>query len=53
MTPAQLQYLHDVARQLDAAPAGGGERGQIVARAAQALGKSPKTLYGLLRKHVG
>ena len=53
MTPAQLQYLHDVARQLDAAPAGGGERGQIVARAAQALGKSAKTLYGLLRKHVG
>lgn len=53
MTPAQLQFLHDVARQLDAAPAGGGERGQIVARAADALGKSAKTLYGLLRKHAG
>lgn len=53
MTPAQLQYLHDVARDLDAAPAAGGDRGQIVARASQVLGKSPKTLYALLRKHVG
>lgn len=53
MTAAQLQYLHDVARQLDAAAAAGGERGQIVARAAQALGKSTKTLYALLRKHTG
>lgn len=53
MNPAQLQYLHDVARQLDAAPAGGGERGQIVARAADALGKSAKTLYALLRKYAG
>ena len=53
MTPAQLQYLHDVARDLDAAPAADGARGQIVARASKALGKSPKTLYALLRKHAG
>ena len=53
MDAAQLQYLHDVARELDAAPTAGGERGRIVARAAQALGKSAKTLYALLRKHTG
>ena len=30
MTPAQLHYLRDVARKLEAAPASGGERGRIV-----------------------
>ena len=53
MTPAHIRYLHEVARQLDAAPAVGGERGRIVARAAETLGKSAKTVYALLRRHAG
>ena len=53
MTPAQLHYLRDVARKLEAAPASGGERGRIVARAAETLGKTAKTVYSLLRKHTG
>lgn len=53
LTPAQQSFLHEVAKQLAAAPAVGGERGCIVARAAEALGKSTKSVYSLLKKHTG
>lgn len=53
LTPSQIAYLHGIARELNAAPPGGGARGYIVERAALALGKSKKTLYDLLRKHAG
>ncbi len=53
LTPAQTAYLHDLARELSAAPASGGARTALVARAAETLGKSPKTVYALLKRHTG
>ena len=53
LTSAQAGFLHDLARELAAAPASGGARTALVARAAETLGKSPKTVYALLKKHTG
>lgn len=53
LTPAQTAYLHDLAHELSAAPASGGARTALVARAAETLGKSPKTVYALLKRHTG
>ncbi len=53
LTPAQTGFLHDLAREMAAAPASGGARTALVARAAETLGKSPKTVYGLLKKYAG
>ena len=53
LTPAQTAFLHDLARELSAAPASGGARTALVARAAETLGKSPKTVYGLLKRYTG
>lgn len=53
LAPAQTAFLHDLARELSAAPASGGARTALVARAAETLGKSPKTVYALLKKYTG
>lgn len=53
LTPAQTLLLHELARELSAAPATGGARPALVARAAEALGRSPKTVYALLRTVAG
>lgn len=53
LTPAQTAFLHDLARELSAAPASVGARTALVARAAETLGKSPKTVYGLLKRYTG
>ena len=53
LTPAQTGFLHDLAREMAAAPASGGARTALVARAAEVLGKSPKTVYALLKKYAG
>lgn len=53
LTPAQTAFLHDLAHELSAAPASGGARTALVTRAAETLGKSPKTVYGLLKKYAG
>lgn len=53
LTPAQTGFLHDLARELSAAPASGGARTALVARAAETLGKSPKTVYALLKRYTG
>ena len=52
LSTAQMARLHDLARELAAAPAGAGERGRLVARAAGELGRSVKTVYALLRRHT-
>lgn len=53
LTPAQTAFLHDLAREMAAAPASGGARTALVARAAETLGKNPKTVYALLKKYAG
>lgn len=53
LTPAQTLLLHELARDMDAAPPTGGARPALVARAAEALGRSPKTVYALLRRVTG
>lgn len=53
LAPAQTAFLHDLARELSAAPASGGARTALVARAAETLGKSPKTVYALLKRYTG
>lgn len=53
LTPAQVGYLFELAAQLRAAPASGGERGALAIRAAETLGRSVKTVYALLKKHTG
>lgn len=53
LSAAQQSYLHELARALSAAPASGGERAALVARAAETLGRSPKTVYALLNRHTG
>ena len=53
LTPAQTNFILQLAAELDSAPATGGVRSGLVARAAQALGKSVKTVYALLRSQAG
>lgn len=53
LSAAQQSYLHELARALAAAPASGGERAALVARAAETLGRCPKTVYALLNRHTG
>lgn len=53
LTSAQAAYLHDLARDLAAAPPSGGARTALVTRAAETLGKSPKTIYALLKRYAG
>lgn len=53
LAPAQISLLHDLARDLAAAPPSGGARTILVMRAAETLGKSPKTVYALLKRYAG
>lgn len=52
LTAAQADYLHQLAKELDDAPATGGMRSMLIARAAETLGKSSKAIYALLKKHT-
>lgn len=53
LTPEQLRFIHDTARELKTADPCSGERGEIARRAAAALGVSANTLYGYLRRLAG
>lgn len=53
MSPAQKDFLHSIACALREAPPAGGARAVIVARAAETLGCSVKTVYARLKKHTG
>lgn len=53
LSAAQQSYLHDLAQALAAAPPSGGERAALVARAAETLGRSSKTVYALLNRYTG
>lgn len=53
LTPEQLCFIHDTARELRAADPCSGERGEIAQRAAQTLGVSVNTLYGYLKRQAG
>lgn len=53
LSPAQTEVIHQLARELAAAPASGGERSALVRRAARTLGKSVKTVYALLHTCAG
>lgn len=53
LSPAQVTFLVDLARQLATQPATGGQRGELVARAAETLGRSAKTVYALLHRYAG
>ena len=52
LTAAQKGYLHELARQLAAAPPSDGTRAALMERAAATLGKTTKTVYDLLKKHT-
>lgn len=47
MSPAQAQHIHELIASLRLAQAR--ERGELVRRAALALGKTPKTVYRMLK----